>query len=93
MSSKLFGEFKRKEVTPDISRAVDAVADQAGFRKRSAPSLHPRRQRNDREVFSLTMKLYIEDANDFVQWCDQERLTYRDGFNRLMEAMRGRGGD
>lgn len=38
------------------------------------------------EQFNLRAR--IEDINEFVDWCGRERLSYREGFARLMELWR-----
>jgi hypothetical protein len=83
----MFGEFEEKRLPPDVSRAVDEIADQAGFHDRE-PAVRPakRVRGTSRALQSLTMKLHVADAERFIKWADAERLTYRDAFARLLAS-------
>jgi hypothetical protein len=44
-----------------------------------------KRQRGTEEaVHSFTMRVRVEASNRFVDWCERERISYREGFDRLM---------
>jgi hypothetical protein len=87
MSSGMFGDFEPKNIPPEVVRAVDEVADQAGFRAREAAVAHAKRQRGtNRALQSLTMKLHVADAERFIRWADKNRLTYRDAFAQLLDS-------
>ena len=87
MSGGMFGEFDRREISPEVERVADGIADQAGFLDREASVRPAKRVRGtSRALQSLTMKLHVADAERFIKWADAERLTYRDAFARLLAS-------
>jgi hypothetical protein len=62
-----------------------APFDRLGFPSRNAPEVAIKRQRGtDRTVHQFTMRVAVKDSNEFVLWCESERLSYREGFERLV---------
>jgi hypothetical protein len=48
-------------------------------------------QRNRRRapaeaVRSFTTRVNTRDANAFIEWCDNERISYREGFGRMVRS-------
>jgi hypothetical protein len=44
-----------------------------------------RRKRGAGEpTHSLTLRVTARAADTFIAWCERERLTYREGFDRLV---------
>ena len=35
-------------------------------------------------LHNFTMRLAMRDAEKFIRWCEAERLSYREGFARLV---------
>jgi hypothetical protein len=72
---------------------LDEAAAQLGFVSREALRVPPRRRLGTKkQLHPYTMKLDIDDAEKFIRWCERERLTYREGFGRLV-ALIDKAGD
>lgn len=66
--------------------ALDQAADRLGFRSREAEEVKVVRRR--REVGAgaqLNVKCPIPVYNRFIRFCDQERLPYWEGIERLLD--------
>ena len=66
--------------------ALDRAADQLGFRSREAEEGKVMRRR--REVgagVQLNVKCPIPVYNRFIRFCDQERLPYWEGVEKLLD--------
>jgi hypothetical protein len=92
MNDPRFG-FDDIKVTPEEGRAVstseiDRMAERHGFLAREAPEVALKRQRGSEDaVHQFTMRVRIKASNKFVAWCERERLTYREGFDRLVAML------
>lgn len=87
MSAGFFGETKAKpkEVTAEEQHVADAYAEEVGFVSREPLRPPPKRRRGTRaQLHNFTMRLTLDDAEQFIRWCERERLAYREGFSRLM---------
>ncbi|MGX7709382.1 hypothetical protein [Methylobacterium sp. Gmos1] len=83
------GDFKPATPAPDEVPAVSRAAAAAhGFVERDAPKPIKRRRASEEPTVSFTMRIDVSDQNDFIEWCDRERLPYREGFKRIMAAVR-----
>jgi hypothetical protein len=74
-----------KEAEPPLA-ALDKAADQLGFRSREAGEAKVMRRR--REVGAgaqLNVKCPIPVYNRFIRFCDQERLPYWEGIEKLLD--------
>jgi hypothetical protein len=67
--------FVSREATP-ISPAAPIVISEAMPVKRRKPVEEP--------TFSFTARVSVRSGNAFIKWCEEERITYREGFDRLM---------
>jgi hypothetical protein len=36
---------------------------------------------------SFTARVSIRSDNEFIAWCHEERISYREGFDHLMELL------
>ena len=43
-----------------------------------------RRKGADEPTYSFTARVTVRSADVFIAWCERERLTYREGFDRLV---------
>jgi hypothetical protein len=74
-----------KTTEPSLA-AIDKAADQLGFRSREAEEAKVMRRR--REVGAgaqLNVKCPIPVYNRFIRFCDQERLPYWEGIEKLLD--------
>jgi hypothetical protein len=74
-----------KGIEPPLA-ALDKAADQLGFRSREAEEAKVMRRR--REVGAgaqLNVKCPIPVYNRFIRFCDQERLPYWEGIEKLLD--------
>lgn len=73
MFSALGGEFELK-ITPKEQMQMEPTQTARPVRRRgTSKALH-----------NFTMRLHNEDAAKFIRWCEEERLSYREGFERLV---------
>ena len=86
-----FGFGKLSEIQPGapaapspIAREVDRVAEKLGFQSREVPTRRKRRVAVDEPTDQLNLRAAIADINRFVEWCEAERMSYREGFGRLV---------
>src|SRR4051794_8769411 len=71
---------------PPLPAAIDAVAERRGFTSRE-PLMRKRRQVAALQTDQLNLRAEVRDINRFVEWCERERLSYREGFARLVEGI------
>ena len=43
-----------------------------------------RRKPVDEPTFSFTARVSLRSGNRFIAWCEENRLSYREGFDRLV---------
>jgi hypothetical protein len=86
-----FGFGKLSEIQPGapvapspVAREVDRVAEKLGFQSREVPTRRKRRVAVDEPTDQLNLRAAIADINRFVEWCEAERMSYREGFGRLV---------
>ena len=61
----------------------------------SAQSAIRRRKRHipDQPTDQLNLRATISDINTFVEWCERNRYSYREGFGELVKGIAARGED
>jgi hypothetical protein len=86
-----FGFGKLSEIQPSapepaepVAREIDRVAEKLGFPSREVPTRRKRRIAVDEPTDQLNLRAAIADINVFVEWCERERMSYREGFGRLV---------
>jgi hypothetical protein len=87
-----FGFGKLADIQPSgpepaapVAREIDRVAEKLGFPSREAqPTRRKRRIAVDEPTDQLNLRAAIADINVFVEWCERERMSYREGFGRLV---------
>lgn len=86
-----FGFGKLAEIQPStpepaapVTREIDRVAEKLGFPSREVPTRRKRRIAVDEPTDQLNLRAAIADINVFVEWCERERMSYREGFGRLV---------
>jgi hypothetical protein len=72
-------------VTDDPAPApVKAIAEAHGFVERNPVVPRKRRRPVDEPTHSFTARVSVRSANAFIEWCERERISYREGFDRLV---------
>ena len=65
--------------------AARAIAEAHGFVDRSPqPTIRKRRRPTEEPTYSFTARVSVRSANAFIEWCERERMSYREGFDRLV---------
>jgi hypothetical protein len=65
--------------------AAKAIAEAHGFVSRDPhPTIRKRRKPTEEPTYSFTARVSVRSANAFIDWCEQERMSYREGFDRLV---------
>jgi hypothetical protein len=75
------------ESAPDdtpLAAANRALAQAHGFAPRDTVEQRNRRRAPAEAVRSFTTRVNTRDANAFIEWCDNERISYREGFGRMV---------
>ena len=66
------------------SAPIKAIAEAHGFVERNPIVPRKRRKPVDEPTHSFTARVSVRSANKFIEWCEQERISYREGFDRLV---------
>ena len=66
---------------------VRAIAEAHGFIDRNPVVPRKRRKPVDEPTYSFTARVSVRAANRFIEWCEQERISYREGFDRLVDLI------
>ena len=66
-------------------RETDRVAERLGFPSRETPTRRRKRQIADEPTDQINIRAAIADLNAFVEFCERNRLTYREGFGQLVK--------
>lgn len=70
---------------PEPAPTARAIAEAHGFVDRSPqPTIRKRRKPTEEPTYSFTARVSVRSANAFIEWCERERMSYREGFDRLV---------
>ncbi|MCJ2121787.1 hypothetical protein [Methylobacterium sp. J-077] len=86
-----FGDIQPKRVRRAVEdvAAVDRVADDLGFVSRETTTIQRKvKQGPGGPAGQFNLRAAVADVNEFVDWCGRERMSYREGFGKLMEMKR-----
>lgn len=73
---------------PELSpKAARAVATAHGFVPRDPVVQRNRQLGTDEPTRSFTTRVSIRAANRFIAYCERERISYREAFDRLTEQL------
>ncbi len=67
-----------------VATPVRAVAEAHGFVERNPIMPRKRRRPVEEPTYSFTARVSVRSANAFIEWCESERISYREGFDRLV---------
>lgn len=72
-----------------LAPEIDALSDRLGFVDRApAPTVRRKKARLvDEPQTSFTMRISVAAANAFVAWTEAEKISYREGFDRLISKI------
>lgn len=86
-----FGDIQPKRVrreAEDIA-AVDRIAEDLGFVSRETATIQRKTKPGPSgPTGQFNLRAAVADVNEFVDWCSRERMSYREGFGKLMEMKR-----
>lgn len=86
-----FGDIQPKRTrreTEDMA-AVDRVAENLGFISRETATIQRKAKPGPSgPTGQFNLRAAVADVNEFVDWCGRERMSYREGFGKLMEMKR-----
>ena len=77
----------RSEVPAPTPRAVDQAADRLGFASREAVVRRRRRPPVEGPTDQINIRAAVADINRFVEWCERNRYSYREGFTELLKLI------
>ena len=69
---------------PQPAPAARAIAEAHGFVERNPQTIRKRRKPTEEPTYSFTARVSVRSANAFIEWCERERMSYREGFDRLV---------
>lgn len=73
-------------LAPEASQAVDDIALGRGFVKDfEEPAKKLRRGSKNEPTTSVTMRVHVESWNMYVEWCERERIPYKEAFDTLLK--------
>jgi hypothetical protein len=61
-----------------------AIAEAHGFVERNPVTPRKRRRPVEEPTYSFTARVSVRSANAFIEWCERERISYREGFDKLV---------
>jgi hypothetical protein len=72
------------------SEPVQAVAAAHGFQERDAAAFIPRKRHRpvDTPMTSFTARVAVADANFFVDYAIEKRISYREAFSEMIALLR-----
>ena len=71
-----------------IQQEIDQIEEKLGFGSREAP---PRRRKkrmgSDEPIDQINIRASVSDLDRFVEWCERNRYSYREGFGELVKLI------
>ena len=75
----------RPEEGRALGSEIDRAAERLGFVAREPAEVAIKRVRGtEKTVHQFTMRVTVSASNKFVLWCERHRLSYREGFEKLV---------
>lgn len=70
-----------------VVEQADQRAEEMGFPSREVAVRRKRRVSGNDPTDQLNLRVSVHSINRFIEWCELERITYREGFQRLVEGL------
>jgi len=87
-----FGDIqptKRPQREPEDVAAIDRAAEGLGFVSREAATIQRKAKPGPSgPTGQFNLRAAVGDVNEFIDWCGRERMSYREGFGKLMDLKR-----
>lgn len=86
-----FGDIRPKRVQREAGDAatLDRIAEDLGFVSRETATIQRKAKLGPSgPTGQFNLRAAVADVNEFVDWCGRERMSYREGFGKLMEMKR-----
>ncbi|GJD53880.1 hypothetical protein OPKNFCMD_6659 [Methylobacterium crusticola] len=81
-------DFRPSSASPETAEpaatSTKAIAEAHGFVERNPVTIRKRRKPTEEPTYSFTARVSVRSANAFIEWCERERMSYREGFDRLV---------
>ena len=74
-------------IATEPSVSTKALAETHGFVERNPLVPRKRRMPVDEPIHSFTARVSVRAADRFIEWCERERISYREGFDRLVASI------
>ncbi len=75
------------EVVRQASPEIDRAGERLGFQTREAPRRRKRMTAIPAPTDQLNLRAEIADIDRFIEWCEQNRFSYREGFAKLVRLI------
>lgn len=82
-----FADIQPEPQREPIQREIDRVGEKLGFASREVPQRRLRRAGGSEPTVQFNLRAEISDINAFVEWCERERLSYREAFGKLVDLI------
>lgn len=66
---------------------ADRAAERHGFASRETTIRRRKRQPIEEPVDQINLRAAIADINRFIEWCEDNRYSYREGFAKLVKLL------
>jgi len=77
-------DFRPSQADAQATAPARAIAEAHGFVERNPVMPRKRRRPVEEPTYSFTARVSVRSADRFIEWCEQERVSYREGFDRLV---------
>ena len=73
-----------REIPQELEQQAVRLSDEQGFTLRQPMRDPPKRRRGTAlQLHNFTMRLHVDDMERFIRYCEDNRIAYREGFQRL----------
>ncbi len=66
---------------------IDRVGEQLGFQSQEAPPCRRKKQEAREPIGQINIRASVIDLDCFVEWCERNRYSYREGFGELVKLI------
>ena len=73
-----------------VQERIDQIGERLGFRSREAPTRRRKKRiGSDEPIDQINIRAFVSDLDQFVEWCERKRYSYREGFAELVRKIDG----